>query len=83
MPTRRSLFSGLLGTSAPLRAGVPKRTHAHVGNLACPALETVNVAIIGVGFRGCGAVYRLSAIPGVRVAAIGDLFKERTDRYAK
>ena len=74
---------GAAGVAGVLRAKLPERKHAHVGDLRCAALETVKVGVIGLGMRGPGAVYRLSAIPGVRVVALGDLFKERVAGPAK
>lgn len=73
--------SGLAGAATVLGAAgcttVPGRKHAHVGNLVCAPLETVKVGVIGLGMRGPGAVYRLSAIPGVRVTALADIFEAR------
>ena len=59
------------------------RKYPHVGTLQCAPLETVKVGVIGLGMRGPGAVYRLSAIPGVRVTALADLFKGRVEAPTK
>ena len=40
-------------------------------------IKKVRVGVIGVGHRGRGAVHRLSAIPGVEVTALCDLYRER------
>lgn len=82
--TRRDFLkvAGLTGAATmvgSLGATLPVRKHAHVGNLACAPLETVKVGIIGLGMRGPGAVSRLSAIPGVRVTALSDLYQARVD----
>lgn len=82
--TRRGFLkaSGMAGAAtmvASLGATIPTRKHAHIGNLACAPLETVKVGVIGLGMRGPGAVSRLSAIPGVRVTALSDLYQARVD----
>ena len=82
--TRRDFLkvAGLTGAATmvgSLGAALPVRKHAHVGSLACAPLETVKVGIIGLGMRGPGAVSRLSAIPGVRVTALSDLYQARVD----
>lgn len=90
-PTRRGFLkaSGMAGAAAfagsALQAGAPvePRKFEHVGGLACAPLETVKVGVIGLGMRGPGAVYRLAAIPGVRVTALSDLFQSRVDGAAK
>ena len=86
--TRRGFLklSGMVGAAsvvAPLSAKLPERKHPHVGGLACKPLETVKVGVIGLGMRGPGAVYRLSAIPGVRVVALCDLFENRVQGPTK
>ncbi len=80
--TRRGFLkaSGMMGAATMAGAigcKIPGRKHPHVGGLACAPLETVKVGVIGLGMRGPGAVYRLSAIPGVRVTALSDLFEAR------
>ena len=50
---------------------------------AASPLKKVRVGVVGLGMRGPGAVHRLSAIPGVEVAALCDLYKGRVDRQAK
>ena len=80
--TRRGFLkaSGMMGATTlagTIGCKLPGRKHPHVGGLACAPLETVKVGVIGLGMRGPGAVYRLSAIPGVRVTALSDLFEAR------
>ncbi|MBQ9693816.1 MAG: Gfo/Idh/MocA family oxidoreductase, partial [Kiritimatiellae bacterium] len=82
--TRRGFLkaSGMVGAATmmgSLNAALPTRKYEHVGNLVCAPLETVKVGVIGLGMRGPGAVSRLSAIPGVRVTALSDLYKDRVD----
>ncbi len=40
-------------------------------------IDEVRVGVVGLGMRGPGAVHRLASIPGVRVAALCDLYPER------
>lgn len=86
--SRRSFLkaSGMVSAATLMGATgykVPFRKNPHVGDLRCAPLETVKIGVIGLGMRGPGAVYRLSAIPGVRVTALSDLFKERVDGPTK
>ncbi len=77
--TRRGFLktAGAATIAGTIASKLPARKFEHVGGLACAPLETVKVGVIGLGMRGPGAVYRLSAIPGVRVTALGDLFEAR------
>jgi predicted dehydrogenase len=49
----------------------------YMGDFAAPKLDTVKVAIIGVGARGSGHVSQLAAIEGVQVVGICDLSEGR------
>ncbi len=79
--------SGMVGAGAVMGSlgcsTLPKQKNPHVGDLACKPLETVKVGVIGLGMRGPGAVYRLAAIPGVRVTALADIFQARCEAPAK
>ncbi|MBQ7721271.1 MAG: Gfo/Idh/MocA family oxidoreductase [Kiritimatiellae bacterium] len=44
-----------------------------MANFAVPPMETIRVGFIGVGNRGHTAVRRVSELPGIEVAAIGDV----------
>ncbi len=46
---------------------------------AAPPLKRVRVGLIGLGARGIGAAARLSRIPGVELAAVCDVRKERIE----
>ena len=48
--------------------------------LRCEALDTVRMAIIGLGMRGQGAVRRYTHIEGVEIRALCDLESYNTDR---
>ncbi|HLQ98780.1 MAG TPA: Gfo/Idh/MocA family oxidoreductase [Sphingobacterium sp.] len=47
---------------------------------AAPKIDTVKVAIIGLGMRGPGAVDRLSYIEGVDIVALCDKQKDRAEK---
>src|SRR5690625_1516331 len=47
---------------------------------AAPALETVGVAVIGLGNRGTGTTRRLASIEGVEIRALCDLESDRVER---
>ena len=44
-----------------------------MSNFAAPPMETIRVGFIGVGNRGLTAVKRVSGLPGIEVAALGDV----------
>ncbi len=44
-----------------------------MGNFAVPPMEVIRVGFIGVGNRGLTAVKRVSGLPGIEVAALGDV----------
>lgn len=50
----------------------PKATRKSVMGLACEPLETVRIAVIGVGMRGSDAVRRLLQVEGVKILALCD-----------
>ena len=47
--------------------------------MACEPIDTVRIGFIGVGGRGCGAVWRYTNIPGTRIVAIADKYQEKVD----
>jgi predicted dehydrogenase len=88
LSTRRNFLkaSALVGAAASkpgMTQALSTNPHAHVGHLSCAPLETVNVGIIGLGMRGPGAVSRLSAIPGVRVTALSDIYEARVNKQVE
>jgi len=54
----------------------PERGDSMEGFVA-PVLETVRVAVIGIGGRGRSAVERLCQVPGVKVTALCELVEEK------
>ena len=44
--------------------------------LTCEMLETVRIAIIGIGMRGSGAVHRLMQVEGAKITVICDVVPE-------
>lgn len=57
----------------------PKRTagQADVLGLRCAPIDTVRVAIIGIGFRGSDAVTRYCQLEGVKIKALCDIVPEK------
>lgn len=51
--------------------------------LRCEPIETVRMAIIGLGMRGSGAVYRYTFMEGVEIKALCDLEPFNTERAQK
>ena len=45
----------------------------HALALSCPKIDTVRIAVIGLGNRGQSALGRLPNIPGVKIVAIADI----------
>lgn len=45
----------------------------HALALSCPKIDTVRIAVIGLGNRGQSALARLPNIPGVKIVAIADI----------
>ena len=88
-------LTGLAGGAGITGFGIPgcsnksdeqspfNRNHEQIFNMsgyAAPPLETVRIAVIGVGDRGSGALRRLARIEGVQITALSDLYPERVNR---
>lgn len=65
-------------TTANLAPAIPgnRQQRFNMSGYAAPKLDTVRVGFIGLGMRGPGAVYRMSKIEGVEIAALCDLREE-------
>src|SRR5690625_2027403 len=59
---------------------VKHRQRFNMRGYAAPAIDTVRVAIFGVGNRGSGTVRRLASIENVEIKAICDLEEDRVRR---
>lgn len=84
---KRTLLSCLLALAIVpiieaqvIKTPTPKRAKGQkdVVELRCDPIPTVRVAVIGLGMRGPGAVYRMSQIDGVEIVALCDVLPERT-----
>lgn len=85
---RRDFLKGTawMGATAALAGCVSsaaKLCNGAMTGFAAPALKKVRIGHVGLGMRGPAAVQRMSAIPGVEVAALCDLYEERTGRLQK
>jgi predicted dehydrogenase len=54
----------------------PLKTSEYMGDFAAPKLETVRIALIGVGARGSGHAAQLAQIEGTEIVAISDLYED-------
>ena len=52
----------------------------YMGDFAAPKLDTIRIAIIGVGDRGYGHAKQLASIEGTEIVAISDLHEDLVDR---
>ena len=52
-------------------------------NLVCPKIDTVRIAIIGLGNRGMMAIERLSQIPTLKIVAISDIDSNKVNKAIK
>ena len=83
---RRDLLKGTAWMGAAAMAagcasnGMKLCSGGAMQGFAAPALKKVRVGVVGLGMRGPGAVHRLANIPGVEVAALCDIYRERVDR---
>jgi predicted dehydrogenase len=91
---RRSFLKVLGGLTAALttvpraaagQASAPGRRAGarYMGDFAAPRLDTVRIALIGVGDRGTGHAQQLAAIPGTRIVGISDLYEDWARRSEK
>jgi predicted dehydrogenase len=53
---------------------------SYMGDFAAPTLETVRIAIIGVGARGSGHASQLASIEGTEIVAIADVYEDLVAR---
>ena len=80
--TSLSAASFYLATNASC-TGIDQRPSSggsYMGNFAAPKLETVKIAVIGVGARGSGHARQLAAIEGTEIIAISDLYEDLVER---
>ncbi len=63
-------------------AAMPARPEGaqYRGDYAAPKIDTVRVAMIGVGARGSGHTRRLANIEGTEIVAISDLYEDYVQR---
>ena len=71
-------LSGSAKDNAPFKLN--NRNSFNMHGYKAPAIDTVGVAIIGLGNRGTGTTRRLASIEGVEIKAICDLEPDRVER---
>ena len=52
----------------------------YMGDFSAPKLETVRIAVIGVGARGSGHIEQFAAIEGTEIVGIADLYEDLVDK---
>src|SRR5690606_1519949 len=76
--------AGLLSSAAitlpSLQNEVFASSNFNMSGFAAPKIDTVKVAVIGLGMRGPGAVDRLSYIEGVDIVALCDKHADRVTK---
>ena len=74
--SRRDFLKGSVASAAVIGAG----TMGLMPGAWAAGSDTIKVGVIGCGGRGTGAAFDcLNADPGVKIVALGDLFKDRLD----
>lgn len=76
-----ALATGVEARSADHPVSIHETTAAtfNMCGYAAPKINTVRIAIIGLGQRGSGAVERLSYIDGVEIVALCDKYADRVE----
>lgn len=81
---KSSLSAASLYMASALACSQEKEQQAsggvYMGDHAAPKLQTVRIALIGVGARGSGHAKQLAAIEGTEIVAIADLYEDLVDR---
>ncbi|MFZ9388525.1 MAG: Gfo/Idh/MocA family protein [Chitinophagaceae bacterium] len=87
MATGLPAFAEVIGTSdEEMRHSSEQELQAQRFNMcgfAAPKIETVRVAVVGLGMRGSDAVERLSYIDGLEIVALCDKYADRVERSQK
>ena len=55
----------------------------YMGDFVAPKIETVRIAVIGVGARGSGHINQFAAIEGTEIVAIADLYEDLVDKSVR
>jgi len=72
---------GLFSTCATTKTVAPSGGQ-YMGGFAAPKLDTVRIAMIGVGARGSGHTKQLATIDGTEIVAISDLYEDLAKKSA-
>ena len=76
---KTELFTAKQVFDEPQRA----ENQTDVIELKCEPIDTVRMAIIGLGMRGSGAVYRYNFIEGAKIVALCDVVPENVEKAQK
>ncbi len=86
---RKTSLSAAAVASASLRSApietYPTRPSAgrYMGDFAAPKLETVRIAVIGVGARGPSHLLFAASLPGTEIVAVSDLYEDNATKWAE
>jgi predicted dehydrogenase len=72
-------------TNIPAYANIASERIAaaqYMGGFGAPKLETVRVAVIGVGARGPGHLKFSASLPGTEIVAVSDLYEDLATKWA-
>ena len=69
-----------LGALQMFNEPVREEGQKDVIELRCEPIDTVRMAIIGLGMRGSGAVYRYNFIEGAKIVALCDVVPENVEK---
>lgn len=74
---------GLYGAQQMFEEPARAEGQKDVIELRCEPIDTVRMAIIGLGMRGSGAVYRYTFIEGAKIVALCDVVPENVEKAQK
>ncbi len=84
---KTSLSAAALATASAFTACAEEQTERaanaqYMGDFAAPNLDTVKIALIGVGARGSGHARDFATLEGTEIVAISDLYEDWANRSA-
>ncbi len=78
-----SLYMATALTSCEDETTARPQGSSYMGGFAAPKLESVRIAMIGVGARGSGHAAQLASIEGTEIVAISDLYSDLVARSVR
>lgn len=78
-----ALAVGAMATDCTAAKELAPSGGTYMGDFTAPKLESVRIALIGVGARGTGHAKQLATIEGTEIVAISDLYEDLAKRSAE